>query len=295
MQLQRALALGFFDGVHPAHRRVLALARAQGDALGIPAAAVTFDRQPASFIHHTQEELICTLDERIRLLKEEARMDEVLVLPFDTDMMNTLPERFAADMLFGALGARYICAGFDYRFGKNGAGDAQLLQSLCKTRGIGCDIAGEYRLSGEKISSSAIRAYIAQGDIQDAQKLLGRPFSFSSTVRHGKALGRPLGFPTMNIPLPAHIVRPAPGVYICRTRLRGNWHAAVCNISEARLCEAYMLGHNEDAYGEAVAVELMEFVRPMRKFSSLEELKTQVDFDKKTARSWFMIRYKSIF
>ena len=94
---------------------------------------------------------------------------------------------------------------------------------------------------------------------------------------------------------PAHIVRPAPGVYICRTRLRGNWHAAVCNISEARLCEAYMLGHNEDAYGEVVAVELMEFVRPMRKFSSLEELKTQVDFDKKTARSWFMIRYKSIF
>mgnify|MGYP004672486273 FL=1 len=295
MQLQRALALGFFDGVHPAHRRVLALARAQADALGISAAAVTFDHQPAACIHGMQEELICTLDDRIRLLKQEGQMDEVLVLPFTQEMMNTPPEDFVRRTLFSELGARFLCAGFDYRFGKNGAGDAHLLRSLCAAQGVGCSIAGEYRLGGEKISSSAIRSQIILGNVEGAQKMLGRPFSFSGTVCHGKALGRTLGFPTMNIPLPENLVCPAPGVYICRTCLRGAWHAAVCNISAARLCEAFMLAHNEDAYGVQVNVELIEFVRPMRKFSGLEELKSQVDSDKKYAYDWFMIQYKSVF
>lgn len=295
MQKQRALALGFFDGVHPAHRRVLALARAQADALGISAAAVTFDHQPAARIYGAREELICTLDERIRLLKQEGQADEVLVLPFSQEMMQTPPEDFVRRILFSELGARFVCAGFDYRFGKNGAGDAALLRSLCASQGIGCSIAGEYCLDGEKISSSAIRSRIAQGDVESAQKMLGRPFSFSGTVRHGKALGRTLGFPTMNIPLPESLVCPAPGVYICRTLLRGVWHAAVCNISGQRLCEAFMLAHNEDAYGAEVLVELIEFVRPMRSFSGVAELKNQVDFDKKYAYDWFMIRYKSVF
>ena len=295
MQIQRALALGFFDGVHTAHRRVLALARARADALQIPAAAVTFDHQPAAKIHGVAEELICTLDQRIRLLKQEGQMDEVLVLPFDTDLMHTAPERFVRETLISRFGARYVCAGFNYHFGKNGAGNAPLLRKLCAESGIECEITEKYCVDGGKVSSSAIRARIAQGDIPGAQKLLGHPFTFCGTVQHGKALGRTLGFPTMNIPLPDAVVCPAPGVYLCRTQLRGVWHAAVCNISGARLCEAFMLAHEADAYGETVCVELEAFVRPMRKFSSLEELKKQVDFDKKYAYDWFMIQYKSLF
>jgi len=295
MDKKRALALGFFDGVHAAHKTVLALARAYADEAGIPAAAVTFDRSPAAFIRGTSDELICTLDERIELLKTEGGMDEVIVLPFDTEMMGTDAADFVKNTLFDQLGAAYIAAGFDYRFGAKGAGDADLLRTLCAERGIGCAIAEQVSICDEKIASTAIRAAIAQGDMSRVCAMLGRTFRFSGVVQHGKALGRTLGFPTMNIPMPDGLVRPAPGVYICRTRLRGVWHASVCNISEVRLCEAFMLAHNEDAYGACVEVELYEFLRPMRKMTSLDELREQVDIDKKTARDWFITRVNCLF
>ena len=291
----RALALGFFDGVHPAHKQVLALARQYALENGLTASAVTFKMQPAAFIRGEQEQLLCTLSDRIRLLQEEGEMDSVIVLPFSQEMMHLSPETFLDEFLIRRLDACFVSAGFDYRFGENGAGDAQTLLALCAQRGIGCRIADEYRADGEKVSASRIRTLLLAGACEQAAALLGRPFAFSGIVRHGKALGRTLGFPTLNVLLPDTLICPAPGVYICRVLLRGAWHAGVCNISPERLCEVHMLAHNEDAYGQEVRVELLAHTRPMQAFPSWDALAKQVDFDKENARNWFLSRPDGLF
>ena len=289
-----ALALGFFDGVHAAHIAILNETLAFARENSLPAIALTFDRQPAAFIKGAPEELICTPDERIALLRA-AGMDEVAVLPFDEKLRDTPAREFAESVIFSRFGARFVAAGFDYRFGAGGAGDVDFLRHICTQHGAACSILPRLEIEGEKISSSAIRAYIARGESEKAALMLGRDFSFSGEVRHGKALGRRLGFPTMNIPLPDGIVLPRPGVYVCRAALRGQTHAAVCNISPQRLCEVFMLAHNEDAYGQTVRVTLLSFARPMRAFESAGELRAQVDFDKKTASDWFISHKEALF
>lgn len=290
----QALALGFFDGVHPAHRQVTALAVRYARENGLRASAVTFKTQPAAFIRGEKEQLLCTLSDRIRFL-QEAGADSVIVLPFGEEMMRLSPEAFIDEILVKRLRARFVCAGFDYRFGEKGAGDAEMLQRLCAQRKIACRIADEYRANGDKVSASRIRALLLDGEAEEAAALLGRPFAFSGTVRHGKALGRTLGFPTLNVPLPDTLLCPAPGVYICRVLLRGAWHAGVCNVSPERLCEVHMLAHDEDAYGQTVRVELLAHTRPMRAFESWEALAKQVDSDKENARDWFLSRPDGLF
>ena len=113
----RALALGFFDGVHPAHRRVLALAREYADKNSLTASAVTFKTQPAAFVRGEPEQLLCTLNDRIRLLSDEGKMDSVVVLPFEEEMMRLPPEEFVDRIIVSMLSARFVAAGFDYRFG----------------------------------------------------------------------------------------------------------------------------------------------------------------------------------
>ena len=291
----RALALGFFDGVHPAHRRVLALARQYADENALHAAAVTFKYQPAAFVRGETEQLLCTLPDRIRLLQAEGRMDSVIVLPFEREMMRLSPADFVDRILVSMLSARFVAAGFDYRFGEKGAGDAQTLRTLCASRGIACAVADEYRENGEKLSSSRIRNLLLSGEAEQAAALLGRPFAFSGEVLHGKALGRTLGFPTLNVPLPPTLVLPEPGVYICRVCLRGTWHAGVGNLSPERLCEVHMLAHGEDAYGQTVRVELLSHTRPMRAFESWDALTKQVEIDKENARNWFLSRPDGLF
>ena len=144
-----------------------------------------------------------------------------------------------------------------------------MLQRLCAQRAIDCRIADEYRANGDKVSASRIRALLLDGEAEEAAALLGRPFSFSGIVRHGKALGRTLGFPTLNVPLPDTLRCPAPGVYICRVLLRGAWHA--------------------------VRVELLAHTRPMRAFESWAALAKQVDSDKENARDWFLSRPDGLF
>ena len=291
----RALALGFFDGVHPAHKQVLALTAQHARENGLTASAVTFKTQPAAFIRGEKEQLLCTLSDRIRLLQAEGNMDSVIVLPFAREMMTLSPEAFIDEILIKRLSARFVAAGFDYRFGEKGAGDADTLRTLCARRGIACRIADEYRADGEKVSASRIRALLLSGEAEKAAALLGRPFAFSGVVQHGKALGRTLGFPTLNVLLPDTLLCPAPGVYLCRVLLRGAWHAGVCNVSPERLCEAHMLAHNEDAYGQDVRVELLAHTRPMRAFESWEKLAKQVESDKENARNWFLSRPDGLF
>ncbi len=287
-----AAALGFFDGVHRAHLRVLQSAARYAAAHDMEPAAVTFDRSPKEVVCGVAAPLICTAQERVRILREEAGMDRVVVLPFDKAMRDMQPRAFLEDIIFGKLGAGFCAAGYDYRFGARGAGDTALLQELCAAHGVHCEIVGCLEDGGEKISSTRIRELLTAGNAAQARALLGRPFSLSGEVVHGKALGRTLGFPTMNVFLPAGLVVPAAGVYVCRVYAGGAWRRAVCNIAhgERPLCEVHAFGFQGDVYGTTIRVELLDFVRGMRRFPSPEALAAQVDYDKKVALDWFSSR-----
>lgn len=287
-----AAALGFFDGVHTAHLRVLQNAAQYAAAHDMEPAAVTFDRSPKAFVTGADAPLICTAQERARIMREEAGISRVIVLPFDAAMRDMDARAFVENVVLGTLGAGYCAAGYDYRFGARGAGDAALLRQLCAAHGIPCGIVGCLQEDGEKISSTRIRERIAAGDMETAEALLGRPFSLSGEVIHGKALGRTLGFPTMNLPVPPELVLPAAGVYVCRVLVAGEWRRAVCNVAHGGkpLCEVHAFGYGGDAYGRQIRVELLHFVRGMRRFDSPEALARQVDFDKKVALDWFSSR-----
>lgn len=287
-----AAALGFFDGVHKAHLRVLQSAARYAAAHDMESVAVTFDRPPKAFVTGAAAPLICTDADRARVMREEAGIDRVVVLPFDAATRDLDARAFVEDVVLGELGAGYCAAGYDYRFGARGAGDAALLQTLCAARGVPCEIVGCLADGAEKISSTRIRELIASGDVAGAAALLGRPFAFSGEVIHGKALGRTLGFPTMNVPVPRELVLPPAGVYVCRALVAGAWRRAVCNIAhgDRPLCEVHAFNYGGDAYGLTIRVEFLDFVRGMRRFPSLEALTRQVECDKKVALDWFSSR-----
>ena len=287
-----AAALGFFDGVHKAHMRVLQSAARYAAAHDMESVAVTFDRSPKAFVTGAATPLICTDMDRVRVMREEAGIDRVVVLPFDAAMRDMDARTFVLNVVLGALGARYCAAGYDYRFGAHGAGNATFLQELCVARGVPCEIVGCLTDGEEKISSTRIRELIAAGDVAVAAALLGRPFAFSGEVIHGKALGRTLGFPTMNVPVPQELVLPPAGVYVCRALVAGVWWRAVCNIAhgDCPLCEVHVFDYDGNAYGLTIRVELLDFVRGMQRFPSLEALTRQVDCDKKVALEWFSSR-----
>ena len=292
MEHKCAAALGFFDGVHRGHLEVLRLASDWAHRHGLEAAAVTFDRAPREFVTGVRAPLICTPEDREAIMRQEAGIDRVVILPFDAAMRDMEATDFIIHIVFDRLGAVFCAAGYDYRFGAGGRGSASLLRQLCREREIPCAIAGPLNEGEEKISSTRIRACIASGQMEEAAALLGRPFAFSGEVRHGKALGRKLGFPTMNIPVPPSLVLPCAGVYTCRVEIDGNWLPGVCNVAhgESPLCEAHVFDCDADTYGRTLRIRLLHFLRPMRRFSTLDALKEQVDSDKIVARNWFSSR-----
>jgi len=277
----RVLALGFFDGVHPAHLRVLHAARDMAKARGIAAAAVTFDAHPAAALRGMPPELLQSLSERQRLLREDGGMDEVIVLPF-ADWQSRSPEAFLR-YLREELCAEAVSAGYDFRFGCGAAGDtAMLCQAFGGNAAILPRMDGE---NGAPIGASAIRALLREGKPAEAAAMMGRPFAFAGEVLHGKSLGHTLGFPTLNIPIPAELVRPAAGVYVSRAVIGGEIYGGVTNVWESGLSETFVFDYCADTYGQTVEIRLLAYLRPMRRFPGWDALAAQVEEDKANARA----------
>ncbi|MBP3633519.1 MAG: riboflavin biosynthesis protein RibF [Oscillospiraceae bacterium] len=273
--MKRVIALGFFDGVHLGHRALLRKARQEADRLGCMACAVTFDRHPADVIFGRTTPLLQTLPQREQLMKTLG-MDEVLTLPFDENMMHMPWQEFAAMLRQRHHAAAVVC-GYDFTFGFRGEGNAQRLQEVF---GECCHVIGAVEVSGQRVSSSAIRAFLQQGQVALANRMLGSCHTIEGKVIPGKQLGRRLGIPTANIRLPEGTVVPAFGVYAARV----DGHLAVTNIGtrpsvddgEHITVESWLLNFEGDLYGKTICVELLEFLRPEQKFSSVEELKAQI-------------------
>lgn len=275
-------ALGFFDGIHIGHAALLTACRTLAQERGCKAGVVTFGTHPDTLVLGNTPGLINTPRDRERLLREKFHMENVVTLPFD-QQMRSMPWQAFLEMLRAEYGAAGFVCGEDFRFGYRGQGNAPLLSDYCGGLRIPCQVVPEQIIDGIRISSTYIRSQIETGDMATAVRFLGHPHYLTGTVVHGRALGRKLGIPTANLRLPEGIVVPKFGVYACRALIDGEAYPAVTNVGTRPTVEGHnitvepwILDYSGDLYDREITLEFHYFIRPERKFASLEELKAEI-------------------
>ncbi len=294
-QLTCVVAIGAFDGVHLGHRHLLQQAVNDARERGVAAVAVTFDPDPDVVVSKAPAKKLMGLDDRLHALASVG-VDAVAVVPFNADVAAMDHETFFATVLAPALCIRAIHVGSDFRLGARGAATVEVLRSWGETQGI--EVFGHelLREAGGAVSSSRIRALLAQGQIESANADLGRAYMVRGAVVHGRGEGRKLGFPTANIELSGYMATPQEGVYAGFACLGGSaWPAAInvgvppmfkdCEAS-AKL-EANIVGFSDDIYGEQIAVSFIKQLRPSRTFASLDELVATVEGNIEDVRQLF--------
>lgn len=289
---QYSLALGFFDGLHKGHQTVIQQAISQAKALNIRSAVMTFNPHPSHVLAGGKNKIgyITAYDEKVRLL-EEMGVDTLFVVNFNQQLAGLSPEQFV-NFFIKDLGVKHVTAGFDYTFGSKGAGTMESMKTL-SNGDFNTTVVGKVTDISEKISSTRIRELLSQGLVEDASLLLGRYFRTIGLVVGGEKKGRQLGFPTANVQQAEGSILPANGVYAVRFLVEGKVFNGVCNVGvkptfnnpaiQQVMIEVHVLNFNGDLYGKKVAVEWGQYIRPERKFESLEALIAQITKDKETA------------
>lgn len=285
----RSVALGLFDGLHPAHRQVILAATMEVD----DATAVTvYTFDPVTITTKTIHGLLCDREEEAYLL-DLMNVDELLSVDFSA-VQHLSPADFVRKILKEQLGAVRVSCGYNYRFGYRGQGDTALLTRLCAEAGIAVTVVPEVDVDGIPVSSTAIRQYIADGNMAMTRRMLGRPYRLHSPVVEGQHLGNKLGFPTINQALPDGFAHPRYGVYASCVQFDGETYPAVTNIgvrptvgADAPLAETFILGFSGDLYGRSPCVYPLRYLRPERQFDSLEALTAQIEQDAAAAAALF--------
>ena len=284
---KRVVALGFFDGVHLGHRKIISTAIARAKELGVPSAVFTFRsespsaKQSAARLYSTAAKLE---------LIDECGVDEVILADFE-DVRGISAEDFVTKLLIGDFGCVSAIAGRDFRFGHYAAGDVTLLRSLIEPTGGECIIAEDVILHEDKISTTEIKGLMARGDIKGANEMLGAPYFLEATVEHGRGVGRTLGFPTVNCTLKEQQGLLKHGVYTSKIVTRGGTYPALTNVGicptfDARPehAESFILDFDGDIYGECVRIVMISYLRTEIKFDSPDKLREQIASDIKKVK-----------
>ena len=281
-----AVTVGNFDGVHRGHRELVAAAARLAKAVGGPAVAVTFDPPPYQVLVPAAPPRppLTTLADRAGLL-HAAGADHVVVLRTTRELLGLTPEEFFRAVVGRVLGARAVAEGYDFRFGRDRAGDTATLRRLCETAGLGFEEVPPLNDGGEPVSSSRVRAAIVAGDVAAAAGLLGRPYRIAGTVVGGARRGRTIGFPTANLDNVPTVV-PGTGVYAVRAMVDGVTWPAAANVGpnptfgeDARKIEVHLIGFGGDLYGQKIAAEFVAKLRDTRPFGGVDELAGQLRRD----------------
>ena len=304
-----ALTIGNFDGVHRGHQAMLALLRSEAQQRGVPSCVMTFEPHPRDyFAGVTQQPALAparvgTLRDKLTDLAQSG-VDQTVVLPFDARLASLSPQGFIDDVLVGGLGTQYVLVGDDFRFGARRAGDYALLDAAGTVQGFDVARMNSYEVHGLRVSSSAVRDALAEGRMDDAARLLGRPYRISGHVVHGRKLGRELGFKTLNLRF-AHWKPAAGGIFVVRVHgLAPTPLAGVANIGVRPsldpgdvnggrvLLETHCLDWPdhlgpEGAYGKIVRVELLHKLHDELKYESLDALTAGITQDCQDARAYF--------
>lgn len=280
-----AMALGFFDGVHIAHRDLLATAKRIAGERGLAFGIFTF--ASAGGIKSNTGRLFD--DGEKAEIFESLGADLVVYADFSA-IAGLSPEEFVKNTLVEDLGCAVCVAGFNFRFGRGASGNSEDLKMLMAESGGEAVIKDEITADGITLSATLIRGLITEGKIEEANAYLGAPYYIKGRVAHGRADGRKLGFPTANIPIEGGKILPKSGVYRSATVIDGRIYGCVSNVgvcptfegSERRL-EAHIMDYSGDLYDKEIRVYLLGFLREERRFDSLESLKMQINIDKNRA------------
>ena len=290
----RAIALGNFDGIHQGHQVVLHPVLANISA-NLSRAVVSFDPHPRQFFSQQPLALLTPRLEKASLLSDLG-FDELILIPFDKALANLRPRDFVRDILISQLQAQVVSVGADFRFGKARTGTAQKLKEIANQDGIAVEINSLHKYRDRegnlvRVSSSLVRQALSQGEVIQANTMLGRSYCLKGKVVTGKQIGRTIGFPTANLEVPTNKFLPRFGVYAVKVQYQQQTILGVMNIGcrptvagESPTIEVHLLDWSGDLYDRELTVCLEAFLRPEQKFDSLDNLKAQISFDCQQAR-----------
>ncbi len=274
-----AVALGYFDGIHLGHKAVLKKAVEAKDR-GLTPAAFTFSSTPKSKDKNSQ---LLTYQEKVAML-DKLGIEVLYILDF-SELKDYSPERFVTDIIKKVFNADEVFCGFNYHFGKLGAGDTETLKALCQIEKIGVTVCSPVKLGDTVVCSTEIRNALKNGDIKKANLLLGYDFGLKSESVKGNGIGSKIETPTINLNFEKGIILPKFGVYASKVTIDGKIYTGVTNIGikptvgnrNLPNCETWLPKYSGDnLYGKTIDVRLKEFIRPERKFDSLDELKAEI-------------------
>ena len=288
------VTVGTFDGVHRGHQAIIEYLNRRADEQLGPSTLVSFDPHPRAVVHGDDVPLLTTVAERADLL-EELGLYRFVVVPFSMDFAQLGPEEYVRDVLVKRIGVQEITVGYDHRFGKDRAGDVDLLRELGGQYGFETDVIPPQEVDHDVVSSSSIRSLLVEeGAIEPANEHLGRPYQLDGIVARGEGRGRKLGYPTANLALEdARKLVPKRGVYATRVILPdGRQRGGMMNIGRRPTfdemdvtVEVHLLNFEGDLYGERLSVQFLQRLRDEQKFQSAEALAAQLSEDEGRCRT----------
>ena len=288
-----AVALGKFEGIHRGHQLLLDEIIKQKEN-GLQSVVFTFDMPPRSVLKGERDyQQIYTKEER-HLLLERQNIDILIEHPFTREFASLEPEDFVRHVLMEKTGAKAVVVGTDFRFGRKRAGDIHLLEKMAKECGFQLIIVDKLKIDHEDVSSTRIRSLLKEGQMEEAERLLGRPYSVVGTVVHGKALGRTIQIPTVNQIVEQEKLVPPNGVYVSRVHVDGEIFYGITNIGVKPTVESHgvkgietnIFQFDQDIYGKSIEVELLHYRRPEMHFSSVGELRACMTDDISYAKDY---------
>jgi len=285
------MTIGNFDGVHRGHKVLFRRVVDWAKKLGGQSVVMTFDPHPLQVLAPSRgPDFITSHGKKLELIEAEG-IDVTIVIPFSTDFAQISAHDFVKDLLVDRIGIKGIVVGYDYRFGRNREGDIRLLRDLGGRYGFQVEMVSGIELEGTLVSSTAIRQLIRDGDIREAERLLGRPYEIVGRVVKGRERGRLLGFPTANVDIQKQ-VPPKPGVYAVEVDIDGETYMGAANFGwnptfgdPTPSLEVHVLDFDGNLYGKEIAVRFIERIRDERRFSGPEALVAQIHQDVETVRS----------
>jgi len=289
------LTLGVFDGLHLGHQLIMSTVVERARAINAVPTVITFDPHPRAVLHpESAPPLLQTFDQKIEAFGVLG-IEQTIIVRFTRDFAQLEAEDFLRDVVRDRLQALEVYLGRGFAFGRNREGNIELLRKVSEQLGFSAEEVPEVRLRGQRISSSKIRGLLAEGRVNLARRMLGRPYGVEGRVVRGAERGRDLGFPTANL-RPENRVIPRGGVYVTATLIEGVWRRSITNIgtrptfendSAPVSVETYVMNWTGDLYNDVVRVRFLHRLRNERKFASIDELKQQIARDRDRASAYF--------
>jgi riboflavin kinase/FMN adenylyltransferase len=287
------LTIGNYDGIHIGHKKIIERVKEKALMINGTPMLMTFYPHPVSVVK--PDKILCLitpLNVRKRFI-EERGIEVLLVLPFTEEFRLLTPREFVENILVNKLGIKGLIVGYDFKFGRGGKGDTELLKQLSEIYGFFFEVVEAITLDGEKIGSNRIRKLIMEGDVKKAERFLGRPHMIEGKVVHGDGRGKGIGFPTINLKTDYELI-PKDGVYISEVEINGKMFPSVTNIGynptfdvKKLSVETHILDYSGDLYGADLTLYFHERIRGEIKFDGADALMSQIAMDIKIAKEYF--------